>query len=120
MLFFSFLFRFWFGVGFSARHFARAEKFFVRLGQRTPSVWRSRPQHFEVHFVPMAKGDAKVRSLCATNAQPPPRDPLVKRSRPHGKRAARLRYLPPTRAAFRCALLPGGLPRPATTPGRRE
>src|ERR1051326_5092612 len=105
MLFGSFVFRFWFevGVAFSARCLGRARNFFVYLGRETPSFWRS-TLRFEVHCVQMAKADARVPSLCLTNVRHQLRGRRVKQSPQHGKTAARLRCLPPTRAAFRCAL----------------
>src|SRR5919197_5120300 len=118
--FFHLFFRFWVWVGFSAQHVGRAEKFFVRFGHRTLSFWRPRPPRFEVRCAQMAKADARGRSLCATNAPRPRRDPFAKRSWRHGKRAVHLRCLLLMRGASRFALRPGCLPRLATMPERRE
>src|SRR5256886_17676344 len=94
MLFFSF-FRFWFWDFRVVFH--PSGKVFVCLDQRTHSVSRLGPPGFEVRCAQMAKADAIGRSLCATSVSHAEGHRLVKRSAWHGKKAPRVRGLPPLR-----------------------
>src|ERR1044072_789031 len=111
MLFFSLFLSFWFwfevGVGFFPRYLSRAEKSLVHSPRRAAPFRHHTPSRFEVGRVPMARADTRVRSLCGTNAQNRLVYRLLKRSRRHGKTAARPGCLLPKRAVSRFALRPG-------------